>query len=68
MLLRVPRACLGVSTSGKGLVAGRLHIQQKDSSVWTDCSGSVCSIPGDMRAIQGFQFGTDARHGITSLH
>ena len=36
--------------------------------MWTDCSASVCSIPGDMRAIQGFRFDTDARHGVTSLN
>ena len=60
MLLAVPRHCLGIISSSKGLVHGHLYIRQAGQANWTECQ-SAQPIPGDQAAIQAFEFFTEAR-------
>jgi meiotic recombination protein SPO11 len=54
-LLRVPRSALGVTTSSKGLVAGRLRIRDRATGAVTQCWGPGAEggrpIGGDLDAI-----------------
>lgn len=64
-LLDVSRAELGVCTSSRGIVAGRLSVKCCGEADWIDCDGS-CSIPGDCLAIQNYAFRTDARRAASN--
>ena len=50
-LLRVPRSALGICCSGRGAVAGRLHIQERPAGAWLDCS--TLGIDGEPQCTSG---------------
>nr|AKI32380.1 meiotic protein [Watanabea reniformis] len=60
-LLQVPRSGLGICCSSRGLVAGRLQLQEHEGGPWLDCHAATRAIPGDCAAIQRFRFQSDAR-------
>ena len=62
-LLRVPRSCLNICCSSRGMVSGLLSIQEYADGPWIDCRASGCkALPGDCNAILYYCFQTTAQY------
>lgn len=65
-LLRCSRHAMGITTSSRGQVAGRLHVRGPDG-VWKDCAapgGGYYVIPGDVGILRRVELRCDARYVI----